>query len=57
MDELDILRAEHLLLSDAQPWIWEAQGENRELFAGYISGLYDATEKLLKMLGEKTDET
>ena len=55
MDELDILRAEHAVLEDAQEWMWDGLDEHAAEYVNYINGVYDTTAKLLKMLEEKTN--
>ncbi len=55
-DELDILRAEHAVLEDAQEWMWDGLNEQAAEYVNYINGVYDMTAKLLKQL-EKTTES
>lgn len=50
MNELDVLRAEHALLEDAQEWIWEDLDEKAAEYVNYINGVYDMTTQILKML-------
>lgn len=54
-DELDILRAEHAVLEDAQEWIWEDLNERAAEYVQYINGVYDMTVKLLKQLEKMTE--
>lgn len=52
MTELDILKAEHELLSDMLPNIWESRSaEEKADIAVHACGVLDMAYQLLKMVG------
>ena len=55
ISELDILRAEHAALEDAQEWMWDRLNEHAAEYVYYINGVYDMTVKLLKQLEKMTE--
>ena len=55
MNELDILRAEHAVLEDAQEWMWDGLKEHTAECVRYINGVYDMTAELLRQLEKMTE--
>jgi len=52
MTELDILKAEHELLNDILPNVWESgSAEEKGEIAVYACGALDMTYQLLKLVG------
>jgi len=52
MTELDILKAEHELLNDILPNVWESgSAEEKAEIAVYACGAFDMAYQLLKMVG------
>ena len=52
MTELDILKAEHDLLHDTLPMVWEASSvEEKADIAVYACGVFDMAYQLLELVG------